>query len=93
MGWRERLVELLGGDELVVDPATMIEAGVVELWEAEVVVQALLDAGVSSYSIEDRGGRFTGESLGARPFSQIFVPAGRLREAQQILVEAQRGFA
>jgi hypothetical protein len=85
MRFRERILKILGGDKLTVDPETPVALIAVRDFMAPLVVEALRDAGIVASAVDERSALWTGESLQSR--STIFVPAGRRDEALAIVNE------
>jgi hypothetical protein len=81
---RDRIIRALGGDKPV--PATgVVEAGVVELWQSELVATALRDAGVPCEVAPMSAP--PGNAEHTRPMATIFVPGERLEAARQVIDE------
>ena len=85
MSFRERILKILGGDKLTVDPETPVSLIAVRDFMAPLVVEALREAGIVATAVDERSALWTGESLQSR--STIFVPAGRRDEALKIVNE------
>jgi hypothetical protein len=85
MRFRERILKMLGGDKLTVDPETPVALLEVRDFMAPMVVDALRDAGIIATAVDERSALWTGERLQSR--STIFVPAGRRDEAMTIVNE------
>ena len=85
MRFRERILKILGGDKLTVDPETPVALIAVRDFLAPMVVDALREAGIVASAVDERSALWTGESLQSR--STIFVPAGRRDEALAIVNE------
>lgn len=85
MSLRARILKILGGDKLTVDPETPVSLIAVRDFMAPLVVEALRDAGIVATAVDERSALWTGESLQSR--STIFVPAGRRDEALKIVNE------
>ncbi len=83
MSIRERILKMLGGDRLTVDPDTPVALIEVRDFIAPMVVDALRDAGIVASAVEERSALWTGERLQSR--ATIFVPAGRRAEALTIV--------
>ena len=85
MKFRERILKVLGGDKLTVDPETPVALIEVRDFIAPMVVDALRDAGIVATAVDERSALWTGERLQSR--ATIFVPAGRRGEALTIVNE------
>ena len=85
MRFRERILKMLGGDKLTVDPETPVALIAVRDFLAPMAVDALREAGIVASAVDERSALWTGESLQAR--ATIFVPAGRRDEAMKIVNE------
>jgi hypothetical protein len=86
MGLRDRILRRLGGDE-VVDPDAVIEAGLVELWESGLIIDALAREDIEATSIEDLSARYSLERV--RAMARIMVKASDARRAQTIIEQVQ----
>lgn len=87
MGFRDRLFQWLGGDEIL-DPDAIVEAALVELWESGLVTTALEEAGIECSASEELSARYSLERV--LPMARILVPAGRVREAQAVIASVQQ---
>lgn len=83
MRFRDRIVKMLGGDKLAVDPDTPVSLVEVRDFMAPMVIDALRDAGITATSVDERSALFTGERVQGR--ATIFVAAGRRAEALTIV--------
>ena len=86
MGLRDRILRLLGGDE-VVDPDAVIEAGLVELWESGLIIDALAREGIDATAIEDLSARYSLERV--RAMARIMVKASEVRRAHDVIEQVQ----
>jgi hypothetical protein len=84
MTWRERLTELLGGDEIA-DPDEIVDVQHVELWQSALVIDALALANIDATALDHTSAQFTLATL--RPMARIMVRAGDAREADAIITK------
>ena len=90
VGFRDWLVRRLGGDALVGDPDGIVEVGLVELWQSELVRSALREAGIAAETVHEASAH-TGGPQHIRPMSRVLAARRDYRRAVEVVTRVQHG--
>jgi hypothetical protein len=91
VGIREWLVGRLGGDDVVGDPAQLVEVGLVALAVSEIVLLRLAEEGIDAVAHEQAwyGSPFRFQT---RPMARVMVRLADLERARPIVDEVSTGW-
>lgn len=89
MRLRTWLVRRLGGDEIVGDPDAIVEVGLVDLWQSELLRTALSGEGIASQAVHEASAQANPQYL--RPMARLLVARRDYRRAFDVVARVQRG--
>lgn len=87
MGFRDWIVHRLGGNAPVGDPDALVEVGLVETWQSELVRKRLAEAGIPAQVIDESSAHGSGQHI--RPMSKLIARRRHYPAALEVLTGVQ----